>query len=403
MAARGRHLRVGDELEGKVTKVVTFGAFVEILDGVEGLVHISELAQHHVENPREIVEPGQDVRVKILEIDSERRRLRLSVKRVRPSSCRIKSAAEAARRGAERVEELGEVPDLGLSDDVFAGPERERRSTTSAPPWPTSSEPRRARGRAAGSRTPRRRGAPPPRPPARGRSPARARAARRSRRRPPGEAADEPAPEPDEATPPAESARAGCPKKPPSSARSEPWGSRSSASPAAWARASPRRCACWASWAPPPSRPTPWSTSCWPRPSSATSCPRGSATEVAPERARSTARPIAERVFGDDEARAWLEGELWPRVGARMAAWRAGLEAADPAPPAAVVEVPLLFESGMEAVFDKTIAVVADEAVREERAGGRGHAAVAERAGRQLSQEEKAESGLHGAKPRQPG
>ena len=73
---------LGDELEGKVTKVVTFGAFVEIMDGVEGLVHISELAHHHVENPREVVEPGQDVKVKILEIDSERRRLSLSVKRV---------------------------------------------------------------------------------------------------------------------------------------------------------------------------------------------------------------------------------------------------------------------------------------------------------------------------------
>src|SRR5881392_4064976 len=73
---------VGDELEGKVTKVVTFGAFVEILDGVEGLVHISELAPHHVENPREVVLPGDEIRVKILEIDSERRRLSLSVKRV---------------------------------------------------------------------------------------------------------------------------------------------------------------------------------------------------------------------------------------------------------------------------------------------------------------------------------
>jgi small subunit ribosomal protein S1 len=73
---------VGDELAGKVTKVVTFGAFVEILDGVEGLVHISELAPHHVESPREIVHPGDDIRVKILEIDSERRRLSLSAKRV---------------------------------------------------------------------------------------------------------------------------------------------------------------------------------------------------------------------------------------------------------------------------------------------------------------------------------
>jgi small subunit ribosomal protein S1 len=73
---------VGDELAGKVTKVVTFGAFVEILDGVEGLVHISELAGHHVESPREIVHPGDEIRVKILEIDSDRRRLSLSAKRV---------------------------------------------------------------------------------------------------------------------------------------------------------------------------------------------------------------------------------------------------------------------------------------------------------------------------------
>src|SRR5882762_390930 len=74
--------RVGDELEGTVTKVVAFGAFVEILDGVEGLVHISELANHHVENPREVVNQGDVIRVKILEIDSERRRLSLSAKRV---------------------------------------------------------------------------------------------------------------------------------------------------------------------------------------------------------------------------------------------------------------------------------------------------------------------------------
>jgi dephospho-CoA kinase len=100
---------------------------------------------------------------------------------------------------------------------------------------------------------------------------------------------------------------------------------------------------------------------------------------------------IAERVFGDDEARAWLEGELWPRVGQRVADWKQEVEALDPAPPAAVVEVPLLFESGMEAAFDATIAVVADESVREGRVGARGHTAVSERTGRQLSQAEKAE------------
>jgi dephospho-CoA kinase len=100
---------------------------------------------------------------------------------------------------------------------------------------------------------------------------------------------------------------------------------------------------------------------------------------------------IAERVFGDEDARNWLEGELWPRVGRRMAEWKQEVDALDPAPRAAVVEVPLLFESGMEAVFDAIIAVVADEDVRAERAGARGHVSVAERTGRQLSQEEKAQ------------
>jgi small subunit ribosomal protein S1 len=73
---------VEDVVEGKVTKVVTFGAFVEIHPGVEGLVHISELATHHVENPREVVSQGDKLAVRIIEIDAERRRLSLSLKRV---------------------------------------------------------------------------------------------------------------------------------------------------------------------------------------------------------------------------------------------------------------------------------------------------------------------------------
>ena len=89
--------RIGDDLEGKVTKVVTFGAFVEILDGVEGLVHISELASHHVENPREIVAPGDEIKVKILEIDSERRRLSLSSSASRARSSPRTSARSSAR------------------------------------------------------------------------------------------------------------------------------------------------------------------------------------------------------------------------------------------------------------------------------------------------------------------
>lgn len=76
--------QVNEIVHGRVTKLVSFGAFVEIEEGVEGLIHISELAQHHVEDPSEIVRPGQDVNVKIIEIDPERRRLSLSLKRLEP-------------------------------------------------------------------------------------------------------------------------------------------------------------------------------------------------------------------------------------------------------------------------------------------------------------------------------
>jgi dephospho-CoA kinase len=100
---------------------------------------------------------------------------------------------------------------------------------------------------------------------------------------------------------------------------------------------------------------------------------------------------VATRVFGSPEERAWLEGVLWPRVGARVAAWREEVAGREPPPPAAVVEVPLLFEAGMDGGFDATIAVVADEETRAARAAGRGHEAVDERAARQLPQDEKAQ------------
>jgi small subunit ribosomal protein S1 len=99
----------GDVVQGTVTKVVTFGAFVEILPGVEGLVHISELAQHHVENPREVVSQGDHVNVRILEVDADRRRLSLSLKRV-----------EDGMPVQPKPGEEGEPPALGLSDEVFA-------------------------------------------------------------------------------------------------------------------------------------------------------------------------------------------------------------------------------------------------------------------------------------------
>jgi len=100
---------------------------------------------------------------------------------------------------------------------------------------------------------------------------------------------------------------------------------------------------------------------------------------------------LAGRAFATDEDRAWLEGLLWPLVRERVGAWRQGLEDVSPPPRAAVVEVPLLFESGMERAYDATIAVVADEDVRAQRAGSRGHQALAERSARQMSQKEKAQ------------
>jgi dephospho-CoA kinase len=99
---------------------------------------------------------------------------------------------------------------------------------------------------------------------------------------------------------------------------------------------------------------------------------------------------VARRAFATPEDRGWLELLLWPRVGARIAQWRTQVEQTSPPPRAAVVEVPLLFESGLEGQFDATVAVVTDEALRSERAGARGHAALEARSARQLSQEEKA-------------
>ena len=165
--------KVGDVVEGRVTKIVAFGAFVEIYEGIEGLVHISELANRHVERPDEVVSVGQTVQVKIIEVDSERRRLSLSIKRVDGDNVRPmrpmappepeaedtdESAAPEAEAETETVEtdeatepavesdedeqpagEPAEVaesateepvaeadePELGLSDDVFpAGAEK---------------------------------------------------------------------------------------------------------------------------------------------------------------------------------------------------------------------------------------------------------------------------------------
>lgn len=104
---------------------------------------------------------------------------------------------------------------------------------------------------------------------------------------------------------------------------------------------------------------------------------------------------VARHAFASPDERAWLEGLLWPLVGRRVAAWRETESARTPPPAALVVETPLLFEAGLDGLYDATLVVVADEAVRARRAAARGHAAVDERTARQLSQEEKAARADH--------
>ena len=109
--------------------------------------------------------------------------------------------------------------------------------------------------------------------------------------------------------------------------------------------------------------------------------------EVAPDGTIDRAK-IGEVVFADPEQLSWLEEQIHPLVRERTAAWLLGLPADAEV---AVVEVPLLFEAGMEGVFDATIAVVAREELRRERAARRGHALEDERAARQLAQDAKAQ------------
>ncbi|HEX9970084.1 MAG TPA: S1 RNA-binding domain-containing protein, partial [Acidimicrobiales bacterium] len=90
--------RVGELVYGRVTKLVPFGAFVQVGEGIEGLVHISEMAVHHVDLPEQVVTPGEELWVKIIDIDLARRRISLS----------IKQAAEGGEVAAEYREHFGE-------------------------------------------------------------------------------------------------------------------------------------------------------------------------------------------------------------------------------------------------------------------------------------------------------
>ena len=113
--------------------------------------------------------------------------------------------------------------------------------------------------------------------------------------------------------------------------------------------------------------------------------------DVAPQGRIDRAR-VGQVVFADPEQLSWLESQVHPLVGERIGAFLCSLPEGTEV---AVVEVPLLFESGMEGVFDTTVAVVTSDEVRRARADARGHALVGEREARQLDQGEKAERAEH--------
>jgi len=106
---------VGDLLRGTVTRVVDFGAFVKLEDGVEGLVHISQMADHHVNSPSEIVSPGSEVDVKVVSLDPQARRIGLSIREARRE---LRAAErEAARDGGTVLETQAiDAPTLGEVD-----------------------------------------------------------------------------------------------------------------------------------------------------------------------------------------------------------------------------------------------------------------------------------------------
>jgi small subunit ribosomal protein S1 len=80
--ATARALKVGEEVPGKVVRLADFGAFVELQPGVQGLIHISELAPHRIQHPDEVVRVGEEVRVRVLDVDTARRRISLSLKEI---------------------------------------------------------------------------------------------------------------------------------------------------------------------------------------------------------------------------------------------------------------------------------------------------------------------------------
>jgi small subunit ribosomal protein S1 len=102
------HVKIGDIIEGEVTRITPFGAFVRITKSVEALVHISELSVDHIANPSDVVEVGKSYKFKVVSVDIENHKLALSLKEV--SQAKSKAKAEAKPAKAEKAEKPEEKP-----------------------------------------------------------------------------------------------------------------------------------------------------------------------------------------------------------------------------------------------------------------------------------------------------
>jgi len=117
-------LKVGDIIEGSVTKIVNFGAFVRVREGLEGLIHISELSQQRVAHPGDVVHEGQKLRLKVISLDSERHRLGLSLKQAEEAPVRAAPPEPRERRGrSERSYDPSQAvqePEGGIDNTLAA-------------------------------------------------------------------------------------------------------------------------------------------------------------------------------------------------------------------------------------------------------------------------------------------
>ena len=116
-----RSHQIGELIPGRVTKLVPFGAFVRVDDGIEGLVHISELAERHVDIPEQVVSVGEEITVKVIDIDLDRRRISLSLKQAAQDQAQLTAPEDelALEEGAYQYAE-GEYAEGAYVEGTYA-------------------------------------------------------------------------------------------------------------------------------------------------------------------------------------------------------------------------------------------------------------------------------------------